>query len=192
MKKLVCMMAGLVLAGGALAAPGQPIAARPGEGWEAWKGPLAAERGSRCSSQTLSRSYSVGEAGFAAVRDQINLELDGQAISQGGRLLRGEAFRLSDEVTGFTVTLEHRGCGEAAQSGFLGLPGGVSTKDCNYAGCIDPLPPVSAPEGSIMIIEACENFVRRTSVFRRTPDGRWVMVSYDEVQVSSCDLDRIL
>lgn len=190
MKKLVCMMAGLVLAGGALAAPGSSIPARPGEGWDAWSGPLAPAGGARCSSQTLSRSYSVAEAGFAAVRDQINRELDDQAIGPRGRLQRGETFRLPDDATRFTVTLEQRGCGEKAGAGLLGLPGGVSTKECAYVGCIDPLPGIIAPDDAIMVIDSCESFVHRVAVFRRLPDGRWLMVSYDEERVSSCDLDR--
>lgn len=189
MKKLVCMMAGLVLAGGALAAPGPSIPARPGEGSDAWSAPA---RGARCSSETLSRSYSVAEAGFAAVREQINRELDDQAIGPRGRLMRGESFRLPGDATRFTVTLEQRGCGEKAGSGLLGLPGGISTKECAYVGCIDPLPGIIAPDDAIMVIDSCESFVRRVAVFRRLPDGRWLMVSYDEEQVSSCDLDRTM
>jgi len=190
MKKLAVCVAGLVLAGGAMAAPGETAAAREGGGFAAWGGGVGGVQ--RCATASSSKQFTVADPGFDAMRARINEDLQFQSVHPRAKRGRGEAYRLPDDATSFTVTLERRLCDDGGPDIGLATNVIVLPVDCNYAGCLDPLPGTGAPEGTIMILESCTDFRRVTAVFRRLPSGDWVLVSFEEVMVSSCDLDRVL
>ena len=73
--------------------------------------------------------------------------------------------------------------------GLLRASAGVSAKDCREAGCEDPLPGWTAPEGSTLAIWTCEGNVFREVVYERI-NGTWRVKSVREELVVSCQVSK--
>lgn len=187
MSSLKTMLIGCLLAGGcglALAAPAVAVG----------KGPVAfaPEPAEVCSAMSVSKHYTLADADFGWVRDQLNATLDRVPADRAGNFRKAASHRIAADATQFGLRLDHARCdavqgplaGEALRAG-----SGVPTKDCREAGCEDPLPGWTAPEGSTLAIWTCEGNVFREVVYERI-NGTWRVKSVREELVVSCQVSK--
>lgn len=145
-----------------------------------------------CSAMSVSKHYTLADADFGWVRERLNAALVQWPADPGRRLHKATGQRIPDDATQFGIRLDHASCevvsgplhGEVLRGGT-----GVRAKDCREAGCEDPLPGWTAPEGSTMAIWTCEGNVFREVVYERV-NGTWRVKSVREELVVSCQVQK--
>ena len=187
MSSLKTMLFGCLLAGScglALAAPAVVV----GKG----RVEFAPKPAEVCSALSVSKHYTLADADFGWVRDQLNATLRQVPAGPAGNFRKAAAHRIAADATQFGLRLDHARC-DAVQGPLAGevlrASAGVSAKDCREAGCEDPLPGWTAPEGSTLAIWTCEGNVFREVVYERI-NGTWRVKSVREELVVSCQVSK--
>ncbi|GAB2658801.1 hypothetical protein [Arenimonas aestuarii] len=187
MSSLKTMVIGCLLAacgGLALAAPAAGVGKRPVR--------LAPKPAEVCSAMSVSKHYTLADADFGWVRDRLNATLDRVPADPAGHFRKAAGHRIPAGATQFGLRLDHARC-DTVQGSLAGevlrVGSGVPTKDCREAGCEDPLPGWTAPEGSTMALWTCEGNVFREVVYERV-NGSWRVKSVREELVASCQAGK--
>ena len=138
MSSLKTMWFGCLLAGScglALAAPAVAVGKGPVE--------FAPKPAEVCSAMSVSKHYTLADADFGWVRDQLNATLAQVPADPSGNFRKAAAHRIAADATQFGLRLDHARC-DAVQGPLAGevlrAGAGISAKDCREAGCEDPLP----------------------------------------------------
>lgn len=179
------VVSGLMAGGVGIAGPVQAVADRGGLAWE----PQPAEV---CSAMSVSKHYTVADADFILVRDQLNATLSTVPSDAGNSLPKSVGFHIPPAALQFGLRLDSAHCEQVFGPIDGPLPGGVGrgpAKDCRDADCDDPAPGWTAPEGSVMVIWTCVNGVFREVQYKKV-DGKWKATSVHEERVVSCPLPK--
>ncbi|GGA71230.1 hypothetical protein GCM10011521_06700 [Arenimonas soli] len=187
MSSLKTMVIGCLLAGCgglALAAPAAGVGKGPAR--------LAPKPAEVCSAMSVSKHFTLADADFGWVRDQLNATLARVPQDPAGNFRKAAGHRIPANATQFGLRLDHARC-DAVQGPLAGetlrTHSGVSTKDCREVDCEDPLPGWTAPEGSTMAIWTCEGNVFREVVYERI-NGTWRVKSVREEFVVTCQVGK--
>ncbi|WP_152560497.1 hypothetical protein [Arenimonas donghaensis] len=187
MIRLKTMVLAAAMAGACGAALASPVRATHGDPMQSRAVPAQV-----CSAMSVSKHYTLADADFGWVRERLNTALDQGSADPGRSLRKAAGQRIPDDATQFGIRLDHARCdvvsgplhGEVLR-GFAG----ARAKDCREAGCEDPLPGWTAPEGSTMAIWTCEGNVFREVVYERV-NGTWRVKSVREELVVSCQVQK--
>lgn len=187
MISLKTMVIGCVLASACAVALASPQQVR-GEGSEQWR----VKPAQVCSASSVDKHYTLADADFEWVRERLNAVLDQVPPDAAGGLRKAAGQRIPANATQFGLRLDYADCeavsGRLDDARLLGY-GGASAKDCREAGCEDPLPGWTAPEGSTMALWTCEGNVFREVVYERV-NGTWRVKSVREELVVSCQVRK--
>jgi hypothetical protein len=187
MSSLKTMLIGCVQASACAAALASPAMAQ-GKGPMQWQ-PKPAQV---CSAMSVSKHYTLADADFAWVRDQLNATLKRIPQDSAGNFRKAASYRIPADATQFGLRLDHARCDAVPgplDAVSLHARTGVSAKDCREVGCEDPLPGWIAPEGSTMALWTCQGNVLREVVYERV-NGTWRVKSVREEMVVSCSVSK--
>ena len=144
-----------------------------------------------CTASSASKQYTRADIDFDRLRSGLNATLATQSPRFADK--RGlHPAGIPADAQSFHLRIEHARCervpAQALPSAMDGRRG-FGAKDCAEAGCVDPLPGLGAPDGSVMIIWSCVNGVVREVEYERV-NGRWKVKSSRQELVVSCPLPR--
>ncbi|MAL03237.1 MAG: hypothetical protein CL625_03020 [Arenimonas sp.] len=179
------VVAGLVAGGVGMAGMAQAVQGRGGTAWE----PQPAEV---CSAMSVSKHYTLADADFGWVRDQLNATLATVPSDAGSSLPKSVGFHIPPAAAQFGLRLDSARCDQVSgpiDDRVLSAATRGPAKDCRDADCDDPAPGWTAPEGSVMVIWTCVNGVFREVEYKKV-DGKWKATSVREERVVSCPLPK--
>ncbi len=181
------VIVGLVAGGVGFSGP-SPAKARVGKGPVAWE-PQPAEV---CSAMSVSKHYTLADADFGWVRDQLNATVSRVLPDAASSLPKSVGFHIPATANQFGLRLDSARCDRVhgpVDGSLLNAAGRGPAKDCRDADCDDPAPGWSVPDGSVMVIWTCINGVFREVEYKKV-GGTWKVTSVREERVTSCPLPK--
>ena len=117
------------------------------------KGPVefAPKPAEVCSALSVSKHYTLADADFGWVRDQLNATLSTVPSDAGSSLPKSVGFHIPPAAIQFGLRLDSARCDQVSgpvDDGVLDTVARGPAKDCRDADCDDPAPGWTAPEGS--------------------------------------------